>query len=71
MKSDPILPQDSVRKAPGWEKSWNHEKTAARLAWIEAIRCVYESGLGLLGVTAPERMDLPVAAAPGDEAGDG
>ena len=66
-KTDPILPPASVRAVAGWEKTWDFEKTAARLAWIEAIRCVYAAGLGLLGVTAPERMDLPAAVAAEDD----
>lgn len=67
MKTDPILPQASLRATAGWEKAWSFEKTHARLAWVEAIRCVYSAGLDLLGVSAPERMDLPVAAAVGDD----
>jgi len=59
LKEDPILPQESQRQVAGWEKSWDHEKTAARLAWVEAIRVVYASALGLLGIAAPERMDRP------------
>jgi len=66
MKSDPILPQASHRAVAGWEKTWAWDKTHARLAWIEAIRCVYGAGLGLLGVSAPERMDLPASAEEGD-----
>jgi len=60
LKTDPVLPQDSRRAEPGWEATWDHKKTAARLAWIEAIRIVYAAGLALLGVSAPERMDRPV-----------
>jgi arginyl-tRNA synthetase len=59
LKEDPILPKASQRAEPGWEASWDHGKTVARLAWIEAIRCVYAAGLGLLGISAPERMDRP------------
>jgi arginyl-tRNA synthetase len=59
LKTDPILPQESTRANAGWEAAWDFEKTAARLAWIEAIRVVYAAGLGLLGVGAPERMDAP------------
>jgi len=59
LKDDPILPRDSDRQVPGWEKTWDHEKTAARLAWIEAIRVVYGAALELLGIGAPERMDRP------------
>ncbi len=56
LKTDPILPQASVRAQADWEKSWDFPKTAARLAWVEAIRTVYAAALGLLGVSAPERM---------------
>lgn len=63
-KADPILPPDSVRADPSWEGSWDHEKTAARLAWVRAIRAVYASALGVLGIAAPDRIDLPGA---GDE----
>jgi arginyl-tRNA synthetase len=65
LKSDPILPQDSHRKVADWEKSWNFEKTHARLAWIAAIQNVYAAGLGLLGISAPERMDRPAASVEG------
>jgi arginyl-tRNA synthetase len=58
-ESDPILPPDSVRAAPGWERSWDLEKTRARLAWIEAIRVTYAQALELVGVSAPERMERP------------
>jgi arginyl-tRNA synthetase len=56
-ENDPILAPASVRAGVGWETSWDHDKTGARLAWIEAIRIVYSAGLGLLGVSAPERME--------------
>jgi len=59
LKDDPILPQASQRAGAGWETSWDFGKTRARLAWIEAIRVVYASALGLLGISAPERMDRP------------
>jgi arginyl-tRNA synthetase len=59
-ESDPILPPDSVRAAPGWEGSWDLEKTRARLAWIEAIRVTYAQALDLVGVSAPERLERPV-----------
>jgi hypothetical protein len=29
---------------------------------VEAIRIVYASALGVLGVSAPDRMDLPAGA---------
>jgi arginyl-tRNA synthetase len=59
-KDDPILPRASERAQPGWEARWDHDKTVARLAWIEAIRIVYAASLGLLGIAAPERMDRPL-----------
>jgi arginyl-tRNA synthetase len=65
-ESDPILPPESVRAKAGWEASWDFGKTAARLAWIEAIRGVYASALGLVGVRAPERMERPPAEAEGE-----
>jgi arginyl-tRNA synthetase len=65
LKSDPILPPDTVRRDADWQKQWNLEKTAVRLAWIEAIQIVYRNALSLLGVSAPERMDRP---AEGDDA---
>jgi arginyl-tRNA synthetase len=69
--AEPVLPPKSVRAAPGWEKTWDHDKTRARLAWIEAIRTVYAAGLDLLGVSAPERMDLPPSAQSDGESGAG
>ncbi len=63
MKVDPILPPDSIRSAENWEKTWDSEKTMARLAWIVAIRNVYAAGLALLGVSAPEEMRRPSDAA--------
>jgi arginyl-tRNA synthetase len=61
MKTDPILPRESTRGEPGWEKSWDHDKTIARLGWIRAIRAVYASALAAIGISAPDRMDLPQA----------
>ena len=63
LKADPILPPDSLRREEGWEGRWDFPKTAARLAWIQAIRIVYANALALLGVSAPERMDRPADAA--------
>jgi arginyl-tRNA synthetase len=57
--ADPILPPKSLRAAGGWETRWNLPKARARLAWIEAIRITYAEALGLVGVSAPERMDRP------------
>ena len=65
MKVDPILPPDATRQQEGWERSWDGEKMAARLGWIRAIRTVYASALAAIGISAPDRMDLPVA---GEEA---
>jgi arginyl-tRNA synthetase len=62
LKDDPILPPDSVRARSGWEASWDFGKTRARLAWVEAIRCVYADALALLGIAAPERMERPAEA---------
>jgi arginyl-tRNA synthetase len=69
-ENDPILPPQSVRATEGWERTWDFEKTAARLAWIEAIRIVYAAALDLVGVSAPDRMQRPPAeseAPEGDE----
>ncbi len=60
--NDPILPRASTRAQAGWQDAWDHDKTAARLAWIEAIRIVYRASLGLMGISAPERMDRPSTA---------
>jgi arginyl-tRNA synthetase len=68
-KSDPILPQASERAKDGWEASWDHDKTRARLAWIEAIRTVYAGALALLGVSAPERMVRPEGSAEAEDEG--
>jgi arginyl-tRNA synthetase len=57
LKDDPILPRASDRAKVGWESSWDREKTEARLAWVAAVRTVYAAALGLLGVSAPDRMD--------------
>jgi arginyl-tRNA synthetase len=54
---DPILPQARDMTEENWKQTWAWSKTRARLAWIEAIRTVYASGLSLLGITAPERMN--------------
>ena len=65
LKADPILPRDATRDDPTWRDRWDVDKTVARLAWVRAIRAVYGSALALIGVDAPERMDLPDSA--GDE----
>ena len=68
-ESDPILPPDSVRASAGWERSWDLEKTRARLAWIEAIRVTYAQALELVGVSAPDRMERPPEEQDPDAAG--
>src|ERR1017187_3436805 len=52
---DSILPQQRQRVG-NWRASWNWQRTAARLAWVEAIRQVLETALSLLGVSAPREM---------------
>jgi arginyl-tRNA synthetase len=61
-KNDPVLPPKSVREKDGWESSWDMAQTRARLGWIEAMKIVYASALGLLGISAPERMIRPEVA---------
>lgn len=61
-EKDAILPQASDLGS-GWEARWDREKTEARLLWIDAIRTVYAAGLGLLGISAPDRMVRPADAA--------
>jgi arginyl-tRNA synthetase len=60
---DAILPQSWQTSELGWEAQWDKTKTLARLAWVDAIRTVYGSGLSLLGISAPERMDRPETVA--------
>ena len=67
-EKDAILPQ-AAELGAGWETRWDREKTEARLLWVEAIRIVYAAGLGLLGISAPERMTRPDDA-PADAADD-
>jgi arginyl-tRNA synthetase len=55
---DAILPQKSELTA-GWQERWDREKSEARLLWVESIRIVYAAGLGLLGISAPDRMTRP------------
>jgi arginyl-tRNA synthetase len=63
LKNDPVLPKDSTRAEADWQKSWDSEKTIARLGWVRAIRAVYATALAAIGVSAPDRMDLPESAA--------
>lgn len=58
-ESDPIVPSATARSIPGWESSWDFDKTRARLLWIEAVRVTYSQALDLIGVSAPERMIRP------------
>ncbi|HXX67309.1 MAG TPA: arginine--tRNA ligase [Polyangiaceae bacterium] len=59
VEQDPILPSATVRSRPGWESSWDFDKTRARLLWIQAIRMTYSQALDLVGVSAPDRMIRP------------
>jgi arginyl-tRNA synthetase len=52
---DSVLPQERQRVG-NWRATWDWQKTAARLHWVEAIRQVIETALGLLGVSAPAVM---------------
>ncbi len=52
---DCILPQERQRVG-GWRDTWDWQRTAARLAWVEAIRQVLEIALSLVGVSAPSEM---------------
>jgi arginyl-tRNA synthetase len=58
---DSILPQQRQRVGE-WHATWNWKKTAARLAWVEAIRQVLEIALSLVGVSAPHEMKRAQAA---------
>jgi arginyl-tRNA synthetase len=57
---DTILPQASELTS-GWQERWDRDKTLARLVWVDAIRNVYAAGLGVLGISAPERMARPAS----------
>jgi arginyl-tRNA synthetase len=67
-EGDSILPR--TRDMTGdWESRWDKEKTLGRLLWVDAILTVYRSGLGMLGIDAPERMARAEAEGAGvDEA---
>jgi arginyl-tRNA synthetase len=67
-EKDAILPQASDL-GTGWEGRWDRDKTEARLLWVDSVRTVYAAGLGLLGISAPDRMVRPDDAA-GDNADD-
>ena len=73
-EGDTILPKDSQLNTEGFQASWDKQKTEARLAWVEAIRTVYEAGLRLAGITALEQMhklEGEVVATETDEEGEG
>jgi arginyl-tRNA synthetase len=64
------MPLKSQMAQPGWEATWDREKSAARLLWVEAIRTVYAAALKLAGITALEHMHKlagDAAQAAGDE----
>ncbi|MBW2528045.1 MAG: arginine--tRNA ligase [Deltaproteobacteria bacterium] len=64
-EGDAILPLGAQMKEPDWRARWDRERSLARLLWIEAIRIVYGAALGLLGISAPERLEpLDDAATP-------
>jgi arginyl-tRNA synthetase len=64
---DSILPQKRQRVGD-WHASWNWKRTAARLAWVEAIRQTLDSALSLLGVSAPQEMKRNEAAEAAEDA---
>ncbi len=68
-EGDSILPR-TKDQTEGWQARWDKEKTLARLLWVDAIRTVYGSGLNLLGLEAPERMDRQGRDDEGDEGTD-
>ena len=63
---DSILPQQRQRVGD-WRATWDWKRTAARLAWVEAIRQVLETALSLLGVSAPQEMKRTEAAEEAEE----
>jgi arginyl-tRNA synthetase len=52
---DTVLPQERQRTGD-WHATWDWQKTAARLHWIQAIAEVMRGALAILGVSAPEAM---------------
>jgi arginyl-tRNA synthetase len=64
---DSILPQQRQRVGD-WRATWDWQRTAARLAWVEAIRQVLETALSLLGVSAPQEMKRAETAEEAEEA---
>jgi arginyl-tRNA synthetase len=63
---DSILPQQRQRVGD-WHATWDWRRTAARLAWVEAIRQVLETALSLVGVSAPHEMKRAEAAEEAEE----
>jgi arginyl-tRNA synthetase len=64
--NDSILPQERQRVGD-WHATWNWKRTAARLAWVEAIRQVLAIALSLVGVSAPQEMKRSQAADEAEE----
>jgi arginyl-tRNA synthetase len=56
-EKDPILPPRKVRAEEGWESRWDHDRTRARLFWVDQLRRVYAAGLGLVGIRALARLE--------------
>jgi arginyl-tRNA synthetase len=63
---DSILPQKRQRVG-NWHSGWDWKRTAARLAWVEAIRQVLEISLSLVGVSAPREMKRAETAEDAEE----
>jgi arginyl-tRNA synthetase len=63
---DSILPQQRQRVGD-FRKTWDWQRTAARLAWVDAIRQVLETALSLLGVSAPQEMKRAETAEEAEE----
>jgi arginyl-tRNA synthetase len=63
---DSILPQQRQRVGD-WHATWDWKRTAARLAWVGAIRQVLETALSLLGVSAPQEMKRAESAESSEE----
>jgi arginyl-tRNA synthetase len=63
---DSILPQKRQRVG-NWHSGWDWKRTAARLAWVEAIRQVLEISLSLVGVSAPREMKRAETAEEAEE----
>jgi arginyl-tRNA synthetase len=55
---DPVLPPESMLGSESrFPDGWDEDKTRARLLWMDAVRISLKTALGILGVTAPERME--------------